>query len=354
MTLDKYIVKHFFPVLFIALSMFVVLVLLIDLFANLVNYLNHEAAFSQIMNVSYFYIPKAVSYSLPISLLFAVAYTLGDLYAKNELTSVISSGIPFWRFGTPLMIIGVLMSVFSFYFDDKLVIPTLRIKNELSRQLKQQINASNNANVVIKTNDGRRIYSVDYYDYQNKTLNGVIIVELDAKRDFLSEIRAHSGVWTDNRWVFANPVIYQWEAGIISVKPLSQSAVYDDDPELFRRIAVDPADLPAADAKFLVEDLRKVGLPYLSALADYYHRYSFPATSFIVVILSLSMGGRFRKNILLMSLLASLVVSVVYYVMDMITMMLARLGYLPPLVGAWIPVVFFTVTGAVLIRFSKT
>jgi lipopolysaccharide export system permease protein len=50
----------------------------------------------------------------------------------------------------------------------------------------------------------------------------------------------------------------------------------------------------------------------------------------------------------------SLAVAVIFYVMEMLTMMMGRLGYIPPIIGAWFPVIFFTVVGAVLIRFSKT
>jgi lipopolysaccharide export system permease protein len=55
-----------------------------------------------------------------------------------------------------------------------------------------------------------------------------------------------------------------------------------------------------------------------------------------------------------MSLLASLVAAVVFYVMEMISMMMARLGYIPPLIGAWFPVLTFVVIGALLLRSAKT
>jgi lipopolysaccharide export system permease protein len=74
----------------------------------------------------------------------------------------------------------------------------------------------------------------------------------------------------------------------------------------------------------------------------------------VVIILSLSMGGRFKKNILLMSLLTSLMSAVVFYVMDMIGMMMARLGYIPPLIGAWFPVTAFILLGIFLLGFAKT
>jgi lipopolysaccharide export system permease protein len=66
------------------------------------------------------------------------------------------------------------------------------------------------------------------------------------------------------------------------------------------------------------------------------------------------MGGRFKKNILLMSLLASLIAAVIFYVSEMISMMMARLGYIPPLMGAWFPVFVFIVLGILLLRHAKT
>jgi lipopolysaccharide export system permease protein len=334
--------------------MFVMLMVLIDLFLNLVHYLNYEATFKQILRVSLYYLPKSFSYALPISLLFAVAYTLGDLYARNELTSIISSGIPFWRLARSLIIIGMLASVFAFFFEDRVVIPTLKIKNDLSRILRHQTVQEKNSNIVIKTRDGHRIYSIDFYDYQNLTLNGLLIVERAEDGSFQQLIRAASATWSGEYWIFNNAVIYEWEGEYIKIKNLPTTTDYTEDPEIFRRSAVDPADLSAHDAAYLVRDLREAGLPAIEALADYYHRFSFSTVSFIVVILSISMGGRFRKNIMLMSLLTSLSVAVVFYIIEMLTMMMAKMGYIPPFIGAWFPVFLFTAIGIVLVRYSKT
>jgi lipopolysaccharide export system permease protein len=361
MIIDKYLVKHFFPVFFVAMAMFVTLVVLIDLFVNLVNYLNYNATFTQILTVSYYYVPKSVEYAIPISLLFAVAYSLGELYARNELTSIISSGIPFWRLSSSLLMIGLFMSAFSFFFSDKIVIPTLKVKNEMSRELKHQQNSDTDANVVIKVNDGKLVYAVDLYDYENKTLNGVQIIETDDNWEPVSIIRSQVAHWSDDHWEFSNAIIYKWandekNPGGRILKPFNfpPSTDYRDDPELFRRAAVDPDDLNASDAKYFIEDLKRVGLPYREAETDYFHRFSFPFTAFIVIILSLSVAGRFRKNILLMSLLVSLGISVVYYVMEMVTMLMANSGTIPPIAGGWAPVIFFTFLGVVLLRFSKT
>jgi lipopolysaccharide export system permease protein len=354
MTLDRYLVRQFLPIFAVAVGMFMFVLSLIDLFKHLVRYLNYEVPFSQIMKISAFYLPKSFSYALPISLLFASAFTLGDLYARNELTSIFSSGIPFWRFSMPLVIIGFLASIFSFFFDDNLVIPTLRVKNELSRRFLRPTTAENNSDIVIKARNGQLIYSIDYYDYTAKVLNGINIVEQDSSGNFISLIRTQRATWTGEYWEFINPMIYYWEEGFLRARSLPPTDAYREEPDVFRRNAVKAEELPVMQEKLLIKDLKTAGLPYMEAQADYYHRFSFSTVSFIVMVLSISMGGKFRKNILLMSLLASLSAAVVFYVMEMLSMMMAKMGYIPTLVGAWFPVVVFIAVGLLLLIWAKT
>jgi len=352
--LDRYLMKQFFPFFFVAISMFVFLLLLIDLFANLVRYLNYEVSFAVIMKISAFFIPKCISYAMPISLLFAAAYTLGDLYARNELTTIFSSGIPFWRFSFTLVIIGFIASVFSFFFDDIVVIPTHKIKNELSRRALHQQVTESNSDIVIKARNGQLTYSVDFFDHVKLVLNGVSIVETGGDGELVSLIRAPSASWTGANWNFNNAVIYHYEGDVMRIRSLPENNSYTEPPDMFRRKAVNVEELSAKEAGFLVKDLRAAGLPFIHAQANYFHRYSFAATSLIVMILSISMGGRFKKNILLMSLFASLSVAVIYYIMEMLSMTMAGLNYIHPFVGAWFPVLSFLFIGLVLLRSAKT
>jgi lipopolysaccharide export system permease protein len=347
-------VRQFVPVFIFASVMFVTLLSLIDLFLNLVHYLTNGAQFSEILRASIYYIPKSFSLALPIALLFAAAYTLGDLAARNELISIETSGIPFWRLAASFIVIGFLASIFAFFFEDNIVIPTFKEKNIITRRLRNQKQQEQNSDIVVKTRNGNRIYSVDYYDANNKTLNGVSIVERGGNGDFLSQIRASAASWNGEHWLFRGAYIYQWEGSLLRVREFTDGSDYTEEPEVFGRNSVDAADLSARDAALLVEDLRQSGLPYLSAQADYYHRFSFSSVSFIVIILSISMGGRFRKNIMLMSLLTSITVAVVFYIMEMLSMMMAKLGMIQPLMGAWFPVIFFSMVGLVLVRYAKT
>jgi lipopolysaccharide export LptBFGC system permease protein LptF len=55
-----------------------------------------------------------------------------------------------------------------------------------------------------------------------------------------------------------------------------------------------------------------------------------------------------------MSLLMVLVISVVYYVAQMVTATLSKFGYIPPLAAAWSPFSVFLVLGLMLFRTART
>ena len=352
--LDRYLIKSFLPVFAVGLVLFILLLQLIDLFANLWRYLAYDATAMDILRVAFYYLPKCVSYSLPVSLLFAIAYVLGDLYARNELIIVFTSGIPLRRLSAGFMVMGVLLSFASFRFEDTLVISGLRLKKTLSRELLRQQRTGNETDVVVKADGGRMVYSVEFYNDADTSLNGVTIVERDEKGKFLSLLNARRARWNGSSWIVENPVIYRWMEGTLRTVPYIEEGKFAESPGTFRRSAVDVEELRAGDAKAFVVDLQAAGLPYSGALADYYKRFAFAVTPLVVIVLSVSMGGRFRKNILLMSLLASLMASVIYYVVQMISMMLAKLGYISPAIGAWAPAGIFILIGAVMVVKART
>jgi lipopolysaccharide export system permease protein len=125
-------------------------------------------------------------------------------------------------------------------------------------------------------------------------------------------------------------------------------------PGAFRRVGRDIDQMRLAEAQEWIESQRTAGLPYREDLTKYHERYSFALTPFIVVLIATAVGGRFRKNILLMSLLVSLSVSVVYYVTQMVSGLLAYSGRISPILGAWSGVLLFVLIGLALLRLSRT
>jgi lipopolysaccharide export system permease protein len=116
----------------------------------------------------------------------------------------------------------------------------------------------------------------------------------------------------------------------------------------------DVEEMRIAEAREWIRGLETSGLPFRAPLTDFYERFSFAFTPLVVALIASGVGGRFKKNILLYSLLIALGLSVAYYVTQMISGILAGLGYIAPALGAWLGVGLFAAAGILLLRHART
>lgn len=355
---DRLLLKSFLPVFFLALAFFVLIIQLMDLFANLVRYLNLEVPVSEIVRVQILFLPRAISFALPVAVLFAAAFALGSLYSNNELIAVFSSGVPYWRFSASLIVVGLVLSVGLFLFQEYVVIETFREKNEETRRLLNITRSFSNPNVTVRSADGRHIYSAEYYNDRTQELSRALLLIRGPSGEFLERIDAERASWSEetNSWEFQRGTRFIHVDGEIVSESFDRYAQpeFRIAPSRFQRSGTTVDELRYDEAKEWVFGLRDAGQEYRQPLTAYYGRFSFALTPFIVVLLAGGVGGRFRKNVLLMSLFVSLVTSVVYYVTGMVAEIMAGDAIIPPIFGAWIGVVLFTALGIVLIRTTRT
>jgi lipopolysaccharide export system permease protein len=353
---DWMILRSFVPVFFTALLFFVLILQLVDLFANLVRYLSLEVPLTSIARVQILYIPKSLSFALPVALLFAVAFTLGQLYSNNELISVFAAGISLYRFVLPLLLLGVLLGIGGVVFEERVVIETLREKNELSRELLNINRSFSNTRVAVTSPDRRVVIYADYYNDAARTLSGVTVLLRNTDGTFSERIEAPWGEWNGGNWEFSDAVLFRYtEEGF---ERQGARRVSDEEvsvhPRVFQRSERDVSEMTLEQARDFILSQREAGLPFRRALTDYWNRYSFALTPVIVVLISAAVGGRFRKNIILMSLLLSLCLAVAYYVAGMVTDLMAVGGLLSPFAGAWVSALLFLFGGGVLFRYART
>ncbi len=353
--LQRYLLANFIPVLLVSLLFFVLLLELGELFANFWKYLSNDVPLSGILRVLWLYVPKCVSFSMPMAILFSSSYTMGNLYARNELTAIFASGFSLYVLVVPLLVAGFFLSIGMFFFEDRLVIHSMYQKNALNRLLLKQEESLSNTNIVVLSESGTVVYTADYYLETEKKLFSFLAVTRNGDGDVDSIIIAPVAVWNGTQWLPVDPVVYNFgENGDVTMMRGAPTSALSEPPSTFRRNTTSVEELSSVDAKKFIATLRKAGLPYSEQLSNYHRRFSFPFTIFIVLFFSISLGGRFKKNIMLMSLLLSLSIAVLYYVLQMVTMLFAKWEYISPLAGAWFPVILFIGASSLILRYART
>jgi lipopolysaccharide export system permease protein len=356
-TLRLYLVKIFAPALVGSLALFVLILELVDLFNNLWRYLALAVPAASVLKVMALFLPTAASNALPIALLFAATYSIATLYADNELTVVFGSGVSLSSFTVPLFAIAAAVCVASFFFDDRVVLRTVGMKNELSRALLNQRATMSQQDVAVISRDGTVVYRAEYYDDANSSLSEVTVVERDRSGEPTARVEASTARWDGSKWIFGRARRFErrpdgsWSDA--SYGTWIGEGI-DEPPDAFRSQNKDLGEMSVAQLVEYSAFLKRAGLPFAGAVAERHERYSFAFTPIVVVLLAGAVGGWFRKNVLLASLLASIVLATCYYVARMLSMLLAKTGVIEPWLGAWAPLVAFMAAGVLMFRSART
>lgn len=360
MTLIYYLFKKFIPLFLGALAFFSLVLALVDLLMNLWSYISNQVAGLTVAKISLLYLPKTVWYATPLAILFAVSYSLSDFYANNELVAVFASGVPLIRFTMPLLVFSFAMSIGLFFFEDKLVVPTYAQKTELQQTVLNKEKSMNNDKIVVLGEGGNLIYKADFYDDEARRLFALYLVVRNDDKSLKAVVRADSALWKDDHWVLSGATQYTVQQPGTSEKLVIQAPTKDvtalltEPPETFRNNTISVETVSAEEAREYIDHLQRTGLPSGEARSEYYKKFAFPFILFIVVFLSIGLSGKTRKNVLLVSLASCISAAVLFYVSQMITMLLAKFEYISPFMGAWFPVFLFVVISLVLLRFART
>ena len=361
MTLIRYLFKKFIPLFLGALAFFALVLVLVDLLMNLWSYISNQVPGATVGKIMLLYLPKTVWYATPLAILFAVSYSLSDFYANNELVAVFASGVPLIRFTMPLLIFSFFMSIGLFFFEDTLVVPTYAQKTELQETALNKEKSMNNDKIVVLGEGGNLIYKADFYDDEAERLFSLYLVVRNDDKSLKAVVRADSALWREDHWALSGATQYtvrggaDGEAELVIQSPTADvTALLTEPPETFRNNTISVETVSAAEARAYIEHLQRTGLPSSEAQSEYYKKFAFPFILFIVVFLSVGLSGKTRKNVLLVSLASCISAAVLFYVSQMITMLLAKFEYISPFMGAWFPVFLFVVISVVLLRFART
>ena len=358
--LQRLILSSLLPVFGISVLFFVLIIELADISPQLYRYVSSGVGPEVVAQIILLYLPTCIVFAVPLALLFSVAYTLGSYYARNELVAMFGAGVSLRRLIVPIVGAGWVLSVGLFLFEDAVAIETLRKKNQLHRSALGIQLRLDNFDVTVTSASGLIVYHAARYDDEAEALTDVVMVERAADGGMVRRIDAGSARWDGDGWQFDDVRLFHWqdtEQGRVMVEEQKESMSLtgiDDGPATFRRGNREVAEMRYLDAMEWVETLRKAGRDHRKPLTETYGKIGFAVTPLAVSLIAATVGGLLRRNIMLMSLLLSLGIAVVFYVLRLAGGILAENGVVSPEVGAFAAVLLFLLTGLLLLQTART
>jgi len=356
---DKYILQQFTGKVFIILLVFITIFLLVDIIDHLDHIMDSEMPSRAIIRYYYHTMPWFLSLGLPMSLLLSTVFTFGILHKNNELSALKASGVSIRRLSIPLLILGLLFSIFSFYFDNLYVTNHLQKRNELSTKynlIRSKPDKMKKTD-IFRQETKNEVLGIRRYQFQNQTAHNISIQKF-SDSTLVSRLDAPLMKWNadEKYWILPNHFTRSWNDETMSFHKSEKDTVLhlNFTPTDLTQSTVKPEEMNYWELKQFVIKLEQNGVKDPRWAVNMYFKPAFACTSFLMVLFGLSLSIRKPRSNLAVGIGISIFVIFMYYAAIKTGQSLGYKGSLSPFLSVWIPNLIFFLSGLYLFKNTRT
>jgi len=355
--LPMYLIETFMGYAFGVLIAIVVIFIAIDYVSNLRRFDGAPAI--NIVLYYWYYLPWIIQIMIPIVLLLASMFSIGKLAKNSELTAMKAAGINLRQLTFPLLALGVILSIGSFYGGER-ILP----QANYSRRLIQD-NLKNPQASTIERLSGIREYRRNFYYFSNPHTVYVFgefntspqhtrNVERDRFRAsrIIERIKAQEMIHDSTGWKFVNGTLRTFtdsSATLASFDTLTDSTLHATPIEMVARIKV-KEELSYWELKGFIDAARKRGEKVQKYMGELDFKVALPFMNFIVILLGIAITARTGRRGGAVLFGIGLLLMFSYWIISRLAIVFAQNGHFPTLLGAWIGNIIFFLIGLVLFR----
>lgn len=324
--------------------------------------LSKRAPFKDVALIMFYSIPALVSQTTIFATMIGFLMCLGRMMSDNEILIIRASGFGFRYVFIPVITLGLLISIFSFFVNDYLM-PLSRIKyNKLLLKVTRS-----NPTIVIEPNSVKHIgrsmvvigdvnddvvSDIVFFNGEENSDNSIIIAKNSKLKDAKDE-----GVLL--QLDMTDPIMFS-KKSISSSSSVSYDSMFADSVvmNVFDDVLVNSANKSASEmtAKDLykeIKEMEKILAPSSAKLnqwrMEFYKKFSIPFASIFFALLAFSIAFMFGKNNgLTMGLFSGVLICVLYWAMQISGQLLVVHVGFNPLISIWFPNILIGFIGLVL------
>jgi lipopolysaccharide export system permease protein len=357
--IDRYIAKSFLSSFIWCLFVFVIMAVIIDIFSFIDDIVKYKIPLQSVIAFYFYYIPTIFIQIMPMAALLSTVYMLSNLNKNNEIIAMKSSGISLWRILMPILILGFLISIFTFMINDRVIPLTSKVSQLIRREELEKYKSGDKQLRVLENvavyGTGNRIVFARSYDTVEKRLSDIIIHEHDIGENLVLKTTANSAIWTGNEWKFIKVIVYKVDN---SGKLLGPPTFYSEKiipikerPRDFANKELKSEFMSYGELHNYIENFRGSGMKITrNLLVDLNYKLAFPFISLIIIMAAAPFALLTMRGGVMIGIGTSIVIGLLYYAVIAISLALGKAGILPPIVAAWSGNIIFTGVGIYLLK----
>ena len=207
--LDKYIFNQVFAAFLVCVILFMIVWIAPEtLLRTVQRTLSGQYTVKFALQVLLMEIPKILGYALPIGIFLGSLFTFDKLSKDFEVTVLRSCGISFMRIITPVIILSILVSVLTFFVNDRFIPSVTNIKNRIYKE-----NPSSHFVFPLKDENDKMTKIVIVSNFDNKVIDGVVVLNFYSQENgasLLSSIDiADYAKYNNSKWTLDEAKCYK-------------------------------------------------------------------------------------------------------------------------------------------------
>ncbi len=337
--LHQYILKKFIVNLFVAISGWIVIFIIINMIEKVSTFIDHDATIQQFFLYYLYFIPYIISLTLPIAMLLAVLFAVSNLAQHNEVIAQLSAGISLYKILSPLFIAAFCISILAGIFNEYIVPSSNENRLDLLRY-EIENNTRNRGkfrnHIYVQDTETRKMYIKYFNGKKNEgkeislqTFSGSVMVErIDAKRMN----------WKDSSWVLHEASLRRFENDEEQIFQIADTTIMDSriEPQNLIRVQKKPEEMSFAELNIFIRELSEIGANPRKWLVERHLKIALPFANLIVVLIGAPFASRKRRGGTGLSFGLSLLISFSFFIIIRFGQVLGHQGTLEPLLAAWL------------------
>ncbi len=350
-----YLVRRFLSPFFYGIFLFLIIIIVSELFDRRETLAHHSGVLFSFLEYLGWRLPEWLVQVLPVSVLLATLFSLGNLSRNNEIIALKASGLHIFQMVYPLILLTLGISLFSLVIGETLV-PFANQKAEYTYTVKVKGRTMKSStkfyDVIVSGKNGFK-YTIGLVDSQKQALHNVSVYQFDSHSVLIRRIDAQKAVWQKNgKWLFYEGTIFEFTKNQITHQEnFSEKLVsLPESPGDLIPTRKKPRHMNFFQLKKYTERLQRQGIPVNKEKVLLHLKLAFPFSNLIILLLGVPFAlevGRGGKSI---GFALSILISFLYWGTIIIGQAMGESKFLPPPLAAWFANIIFLLVGGILFR----
>ncbi|MBI3306852.1 MAG: LptF/LptG family permease [Candidatus Omnitrophica bacterium] len=298
--------------------------------------------------------PEMISYTVPMSILTTVLIVFGNLSQNNEIRAFKASGIHPFQVMVPPLLIGFVLSLGMFLFNDQITSNASFLLRKTTKQMMIKhpraliepgrfVKITDNIIFLTKRLDGNNmsdivVYEIEEFDKPVRTILAERGELIYASKESEMKIRLYHGSISDAKDKGVQAI--QFETYEFSI--MGQSDVKKMEKKIRE------STLAEILVRLRNQDLSKKDR--LELRSAFHNRIAFSFGAFIFAFIGIPVAMLVRRGEIILSFGIAMLMACLYYVLFVGAKTLAMQGILAPLAAFWMPNILLAGVGGNLFK----